>query len=80
MRPRNIAIMLAIMACSVGLAAVAERPAVTMQQVAAAEQAAAIQQAALPEFDFTALHREASDALDNLRRAQQRRAQTTAAF
>jgi hypothetical protein len=66
--------MLAIMAGGAGLAAVAERPLATGQQ------ATLIQEAPLPEFDFTALHREASDALDNLRRAQQRRAQTSAAY
>jgi hypothetical protein len=80
MRPRNIAIMLAIMAGGVGLAAVAERPEVPAQQAVAHRQATVIQQAALPEFDFTALHRQASDALDNLRRAQQRQAQASAAY
>jgi hypothetical protein len=79
MRPRNIAIMLAIMAGGVGLAAVAERPVAPAQQAVAVQQPPAIQEAALPEFDFTALHRQASDALDNLRRAQQRRAHTSAA-
>ena len=64
MRPRNIVIMIAIMAGGVGLTAVVERPVVAVQQVAA------IPQAAPAEFDFTALHRQASDALDNLRRAQ----------
>jgi hypothetical protein len=80
MRPRNIAIMLAIMAGGVGLAAVAERPVVPVQQAVAIQQTAALRPAAPPEIDFTALHREASDALDNLRRAQQRRAQTSAAY
>jgi hypothetical protein len=80
MRPRNIAIMLAVMAGGVGLAAVAERPAVSVQQAVAAQQVAVGQGAAPAEFDFTALHREASDALDNLRLAQQRRAQTSAAY
>ncbi len=80
MRPRNIAIMLAIMAGGVGLAAVAERPVFAVQQAVAVQQTTTIQQAALPEFDFTALHRQASDALDNLRRAQLRRAQTSAAY
>ena len=81
MRPRNIAIMLAIMAGGVGLAAVAERPVVPMQQAAAIQHVAVVREAAAPpEFDFTALHREASDALDKLRRAQQRRTQTSAAY
>ena len=78
MRPRNIAIMLAVMAGGVGLAAVAERPVVAVQQAVAASEWP--RQAAPAEFDFTALHRQASDALDNLRRAQQRRAQTSAAY
>ncbi len=68
MKPRNIVIMIAIMAGGVGLTAMVERPVV-----------AAIPQAAPAEFDFTALHRQASDALDNLRRAQQNRASTTTA-
>ncbi len=73
MRPQNIVIALAVLAGGVGLTAVAERPAAPVRQ------AIAIQQVALPEFDFTALHRQASEALDNLRRAQQRGTQTGAA-
>jgi hypothetical protein len=40
---------------------------------------APVQQMAPAEIDFTALHQQASDALDNLRRSQQRRAPTDAA-
>ena len=63
--------MLAIMAGGVGLSAVAEWPGASRRR---------IEQAAPAEIDFTALHRQASDALDNLRRSQQRRAQTSAAY
>jgi len=80
MRPRNIAIMLAVMAGGAGLAAVAERPVAFVQQAVAVQQVAVGQEMAPAEFDFTALHRQASDALDNLRRAQQRRAQASAAY
>ena len=61
MKPQNIVIALVIIAAGASLSAVAEWPALSEQQVAPAE------------FDFTALHRQASDALDNLRRSQQRR-------
>jgi hypothetical protein len=80
MRPRNFAIMLAVMAGGAGLAAVAERPVAFVQQAVAVQQVAVGQETAPAEFDFTALHRQASDALDNLRRAQQRRAQASAAY
>ena len=73
MRPQNIVIALAIIAGSIGLTAVVERP------VAPAQQLATIQQVAPAEIDFAALHREASEALDNLRWAQRRRAQTSTA-
>jgi hypothetical protein len=49
------------------LSAVAEWPVVSERQVAPAE------------IIFTALHRWASEALDNLRRSQQRRASTSGA-
>jgi hypothetical protein len=45
--------------------ACAQWPAISEQQVAPAE------------IDFTVLHRQASDALDNLRRSQQLRAPTS---
>jgi hypothetical protein len=69
MKPQNIVIALALITGAAGLSAVAEWRAAPVEQVAPAE------------IDFTALHRQASDALDNLRRSQQSRATTgTAAF
>jgi hypothetical protein len=69
MKPQNIVIGLLIIAGGISLSAVAQWPAISEQQVAPAE------------FDFTVLHRQASDALDNLRRSQQRQAQMrTAVF
>ena len=62
MKPQNIVIALVIIAAGASLSAVAQWPALSERQVAPAE------------IDFTALHRQASDALDNLRRSQQRRA------
>jgi hypothetical protein len=79
MKPQKVVVALAIVAGGVGLTAMVERPVAPVQQAAAIQQVAVVQEAAPPEFDFTALHRQASDALDNLRRAQQRRAQTNAA-
>ena len=49
------------MAGGASLSAVAERPVIAEQP------------AALAEFDFTALHRQASDALAELRQSQERR-------
>ena len=62
MKPQNVAIALVVIAGGVSLTAVAERPVIAEQPVAMAE------------IDFTALHRQASDALDNLRRSPQTRA------
>ena len=62
MKPKNIVIALALVAGGATLTAVAEWPLSREPQMAPAE------------FDFTALHQQASDALDNLRRSQQRRA------
>jgi hypothetical protein len=59
MKPQNIVIVLVLIAVGASLSAVAEWPAISEQQAAPAE------------FDFTVLHRQASDALDNLRRSQQ---------
>ena len=56
-----------LIAGGASLSAVAQWPAISEQQVAPAE------------IDFTVLHRQASDALDNLRRSQQRRAPTSPA-
>ena len=67
MKPQNVAIALVVIAGGVSLTAVAERPVIAKQHVAMAE------------IDFTALHRQASDALDNLRRSQQLRALTVPA-
>ena len=68
MKPQNIVIALLLIAGGVSLSAVAEWPAISEQQLAPAE------------IDFTVLHRQASDALDNLRRAQQRQAPTSPAI
>jgi hypothetical protein len=59
--PQLVALALVLIAAGASLSAVAERPATSEQQVAAAE------------IDFAALRRQASDALENLRRAQERR-------
>jgi hypothetical protein len=59
--PQIVALALVLIAAGASLSAVSERPMTAERRVAAAE------------FDFTALHRQASDALDNLRRAQERR-------
>jgi len=67
MKTQNIVIALVLIAGGASLSAVAQWPAIFEQQVAPAE------------IDFTALHRQASDALDNLRRSQQRRAPTSPA-
>ena len=67
MKPQNVAIALVVIAGGISLTAVAERPVIAEQPVAMAE------------IDFTALHRQASDALDNLRRSQQLRALTVPA-
>ena len=67
MKPQNIVIGLLIIAVGISLSAVAQWPAISEQQVAPAE------------FDFTVLHHQASDALDNLRRSQQRQAQMSPA-
>jgi hypothetical protein len=60
-------IALALIAAGASLAAISERPLTFERRVAVAE------------FDFTALHRQASEALDNLRLSQQRRASTSPA-
>ena len=64
MKPQNIVIGIALITGVAGLSAVPEWRPVPVEQVAPAE------------FDFTALHRQANDALDNLRRSQQSRAST----
>jgi hypothetical protein len=58
MKPQNFVIALMLIAAGASLSVVAEWPALSGQQVAPAE------------IDFTALHLQASDALDNLRRSQ----------
>ena len=69
MKPQNIVIGLALITGAAGLSAVPEWRPLPLEQVAPAE------------FDFTALHRQANEALDNLRRSQQSSATTgTAAF
>ena len=67
MKPQNIVIALVLIAGGISLSAVAQWPAISEQQAAPAE------------IDFTVLHRQASDALDNLRRSQQLRAPTSPA-
>jgi hypothetical protein len=67
MKPQNIAIALVVIAGGVGLSMVAERPVIAERPVAMAD------------IDFSALHRQASDALDNLRRSQQQRTPTSPA-
>ena len=64
-KPQTIVIALVLIADGISLSAVAQWPAISEQQVAPAE------------IDFTVLHRQASDALDNLRRSQQLRAPTS---
>ena len=67
MKPQNIVIALTLIAGAASLSAVAQWPAISEQQAAPAE------------FDFTVLHRQASDALDNLRQSQKRQAQMSPA-
>jgi len=67
MKPQNIVIALVLIAGVASLSAAAQWPLARVQQMAPAE------------IDFTALHQQASDALDNLRRSQQRRASTSIA-
>ena len=67
MKPQNIVIALVLIAGGISLSAMAQWPAISEQQAAPAE------------IDFTVLHRQASDALDNLRRSQQLRAPTSPA-
>jgi hypothetical protein len=62
MKPQNIVIAFVLIAGVASLSAAAQWPLASVQQMAPAE------------IDFAALHRQASDALDNLRRSQQRRA------
>jgi hypothetical protein len=54
-------VALVLIAAGASLAAVSQRPQTSERHVAAAE------------VDFTALHRQASEALDNLRYLQERR-------
>ena len=61
MKPQIVVIAFVLIAGGASLSAVAEWPVTSERPVAVAE------------FDFTALHRQASDALDNLRRAQEAR-------
>jgi hypothetical protein len=61
MKPQNIVIALVLIAGVASLSAAAQWPLAPVQQMAPAE------------IDFTALHQQASDALDNLRRSHQRR-------
>ncbi len=69
MKPQNIVLGIALITGAAGLSVIPEWRPVPVEQVAPAE------------IDFVALHRQASDALDNLRRSQQSRATTgTAAF
>jgi hypothetical protein len=65
MKPQNIVIALVLIAGGISLSAMAQWPAISEQQAVPAE------------IDFTVLHRQASDALDNLRRSQQLRAPTS---
>ena len=65
MKPQIIVIALVLIAGGVSLSVVSQRPLTSEPQVAAAD------------IDFTALRRQASDALDNLRRAQERRQAST---
>ncbi len=62
MKPQNIVIAIVLIAGVASLSAAAQWPLAPVQQMAPAE------------IDFAALHQQASDALDNLRRSQQRRA------
>lgn len=62
MKPQNIVIAIVLIAGVASLSAAAQWPLASVQQMAPAE------------IDFAALHQQASDALDNLRRSQQRRA------
>jgi hypothetical protein len=61
MKPQIIAIALALVAAGASLSAMSGRLITPERQVAAAE------------FDFKTLHRQANDALDNLRVLQERR-------
>ncbi|MGA2565455.1 MAG: hypothetical protein ABSF41_01365 [Pseudolabrys sp.] len=67
MKPQNIVIAPVIVAAGAGRSTLAEWPAVAERQVAPAE------------IDFTVLHLQASDALDNLRRSRRHLASTSAA-
>jgi hypothetical protein len=67
MKPQYIVIALMLIAGGASLSVLAQWPALSERQVAPAE------------IDFTVLHRQASDALDNLRRSQQLRAPTSPA-
>ena len=67
MKPQNIVIALVIVAAGAGLSALAEWPAVAERPVVPAE------------IDFTMLHRQANDGLDNLRRSQRHLASTSVA-
>ena len=58
MQQQNFVIALVLIAAGASLSVAAEWPALPVQQVAPAE------------IDFAALHQQASDALDNLRRSQ----------
>ena len=62
MKPQNIVIAIVLIAGVASLSAAVQWPLAPVQQMAPAE------------IDFAALHQQASDALDNLRRSQQRRA------
>ena len=57
-KPQIVVIALVLIAGGASLTAVPQRPAISEQQAAATE------------IDFAALHRQASDALDNLRSSQ----------
>ena len=63
MKPQYIVIALMLIAGGASLSVLAQWPALSERQVAPAE------------IDFTVLHRQASDALDNPRQSQQRQAQ-----
>ena len=65
MKPQTVVIALVLIAGGAALSAVSERPVTSQPQMAVAE------------FDFTALHRQANDALDNLRQMQDRHPAST---
>ena len=62
MKPQNIVFAIVLIGGVASLSAAVQWPLAPVQQMAPAE------------IDFAALHQQASDALDNLRRSQQRRA------